>query len=167
MYSYLYCADENAYIFSYRSIGYISRPQPPLRCVAKSTKSAHAIHLGVGRWEPFRKGDVVTKWFSFTNHPMRMCGFRGFATIYTVHCGASRGNFTGPLNDMTPGKIRNKIYICFMLIRSAILLATFGTKFHLNPTCNFEENPTQTRDMSMSKFPVSVFKTIPRNDEMT
>jgi hypothetical protein len=33
-------------------------------CVAKSTK--------------FRKGDVVMKWFSFTNHPMRMCGFRGF-----------------------------------------------------------------------------------------
>jgi hypothetical protein len=22
--------------------------------------------------------DVVTKWFSFTNYPMRMCGFRGF-----------------------------------------------------------------------------------------
>jgi hypothetical protein len=20
------------------------------------------------------------KWFSFTNHPMRMCGFRGFVT---------------------------------------------------------------------------------------
>jgi hypothetical protein len=40
-----------------------------------------------------------------------------------------------------------------MLIRSAIFLATFGTKFQLKPTCNFEENPTQTRDI-MSKLPI-------------
>jgi hypothetical protein len=39
-----------------------------------------------------------------------------------------------------------------MLIRSAIFLATFGTKFHLKLTCNFEENPTQTRDI-ISKLP--------------
>jgi hypothetical protein len=39
-----------------------------------------------------------------------------------------------------------------MFIRSAIFLATFGTKFHLKPTCNLEENPTQTRDI-MSKLP--------------
>jgi hypothetical protein len=38
-----------------------------------------------------------------------------------------------------------------MLIRSAIFLATFGTKFHLKPTCNLEDNPTQTKDI-MSKL---------------
>jgi hypothetical protein len=48
-----------------------SWPRPPLRRVAKSTKFVHA-HWVVGKWEPFRKGDVVTKWFSFTNHPMRI-----------------------------------------------------------------------------------------------
>jgi hypothetical protein len=31
-----------------------------------------------------------------------------------------------------------------MFIRSTIFLATFGTKFHLKPICNFEENQTQT-----------------------
>jgi hypothetical protein len=41
-----------------------------------------------------------------------------------------------------------------MLIKSAIFLATFGTKLQLKPTCNFKENPTQTRDiMRMSKLP--------------
>jgi hypothetical protein len=40
----------------------------------------------------------------------------------------------------------------YLLIKSAIFLATFGTKFHLNPTCNFEENPSQTRDI-MSELP--------------
>jgi hypothetical protein len=34
-----------------------------------------------------------------------------------------------------------------MLIRSAIFVATFGTKLQLKQTCNFEENPTQTRDI--------------------
>jgi hypothetical protein len=34
-----------------------------------------------------------------------------------------------------------------MLISEAIFLATFGTKFHLKPTCNFEENLTQTKDI--------------------
>jgi hypothetical protein len=41
-----------------------------------------------------------------------------------------------------------------MLIRSAIFLATFGTilqHVQLKPTCNFEENPSQTRDI-MSKL---------------
>jgi hypothetical protein len=42
--------------------------------MAAITKFAHA-HWVVGKWETFQKGDVVTKWFSFTNHPMRMCGF--------------------------------------------------------------------------------------------
>jgi hypothetical protein len=32
-----------------------------------------------------------------------------------------------------------------MLIRSAILLATFGTKLYLKQTCNFEENPKKIR----------------------
>jgi hypothetical protein len=35
-----------------------------------------------------------------------------------------------------------------MLIRSAIFLATFGTKQQLKPTWNFEENPTRTRDIT-------------------
>jgi hypothetical protein len=39
-----------------------------------------------------------------------------------------------------------------MLIRSAIFLATFGTKLQLKPTCNFEENLTRTRDI-ISKHP--------------
>jgi hypothetical protein len=38
-----------------------------------------------------------------------------------------------------------------MMIGSAILLATFGTILQLKPTCNFEENPSQTRDI-MSKL---------------
>jgi hypothetical protein len=49
----------------YRSF---SRPPPPLHCVAKSSKSAHAV---VGKWESFQKGDVIMKWFSFTNHPFK------------------------------------------------------------------------------------------------
>jgi hypothetical protein len=39
-----------------------------LRCVAKSPKSAHA-HWVVGKWEPFRNDNALSKWFSFTNHP--------------------------------------------------------------------------------------------------
>jgi hypothetical protein len=66
--------------------------------------------------------------------------------------GASQGNFTHPLNDR--GTQENKEYICFMLIRSAVFLATFGTTFQLKPTCNFEENPTQTKNI-MSKLPSS------------
>jgi hypothetical protein len=41
-----------------------------------------------------------------------------------------------------------------MLIRSAIFLATFGTELQLKPTCNFEENLSQTKDI-MSKLPSS------------
>jgi hypothetical protein len=35
-----------------------SRPPPPLRCIAKSPKSAHA-HWVVGKWESFRKGNAL------------------------------------------------------------------------------------------------------------
>jgi hypothetical protein len=48
-----------------------------LHCLAKSPKSAHA-HWVVGKWEPFRNDIALSKLFSFTNHPMRMCEFRVF-----------------------------------------------------------------------------------------
>jgi hypothetical protein len=56
-----------------RSIGlYLSNT------AAAGTALRSKIHK-IGKWEPFRKGDVVMKWFSFTNmHPMRICGFCGF-----------------------------------------------------------------------------------------
>jgi hypothetical protein len=38
-----------------------------------------------------------------------------------------------------------------MLIRSAIFLATFGTEFHLKPTCNFRlENHLSRRNVVTS-----------------
>jgi hypothetical protein len=48
-----------------------------LRFVSKSMKSAHA-HWVLGKWEPFCNDIALSKWFSFTNHPMRMGRFRGF-----------------------------------------------------------------------------------------
>jgi hypothetical protein len=45
----------------YRSF---SRPRPPLHCVAKFTKSAHA-HWVVGKWEPFSNAIAISKWFHF------------------------------------------------------------------------------------------------------
>jgi hypothetical protein len=46
-----------------------------------------------------------------------------------------------------------------MLIRSNIFSATSGTKFQLNPTCNFEGNRIQTRDI-ISKFLVPLLKMV-------
>jgi hypothetical protein len=80
----------------YRSF---SRQRRPLRCLAKSTKSAHAhwvvrngSHLpnlgsrsmsvpSFGLLHNNRTGEADWRSvgrMSFTNHPMRMCGFRGF-----------------------------------------------------------------------------------------
>jgi hypothetical protein len=42
----------------------------PLCCLAKSPKSAHA-HWVVGKWELFRNDIALSKWFSFTNHPLK------------------------------------------------------------------------------------------------
>jgi hypothetical protein len=54
-----------------------SRPPPSLHCLAKSSNCAHA-HCVVGKWGPFHNDIALSKWFSFTNHPMRMCEFQGF-----------------------------------------------------------------------------------------
>jgi hypothetical protein len=40
----------------------------------------------------------------------------------------------------------------------AIFLTTFVAKFHLKPTCNFEENPIQTRDIIDSEYHLVPFK---------
>jgi hypothetical protein len=48
-------------MWDYRSF---SRPRPPLRCITKSTKSAH-VHWVVGKWEPFRNDIALSKWFSW------------------------------------------------------------------------------------------------------
>jgi hypothetical protein len=84
----------NAFTISRKQHRSFSRPLPPLRCVAKSTK-----------WEmtsPFRNGSHLpttqcacanfAKWFSFTNHPMRMCEFRGLILLRNAMAAAAVKN---------------------------------------------------------------------------
>jgi hypothetical protein len=105
------------------NVRYRSFSRPPLRCVEKSAKFAH-VHWVVGKWEPFWKGDVVTKWFSFTNHPMRIRGF-----CYATQCRPRP--WKRSISDMIPLKLQ-----CFLLLFTENERWRWGEKSRVS---NFED----------------------------
>jgi hypothetical protein len=68
------CVATGAFEYQYVHRSF-SQPRPPFRCVAKSRSS----HLPTTKCACANFVDFATqRHVSFTNHPMRMCEFRGF-----------------------------------------------------------------------------------------
>jgi hypothetical protein len=64
-----------------------SRPPPPLRC------KIHEIctcALGGSKWEPFGKGDVVTKWFSYAHVRISLRNAMAAAAVKKIYSWLAR-----------------------------------------------------------------------------